>query len=152
MNKRSPSRHAISYVTRNGLRGRPGLVINTYFPQMLYYSQYISGLFNTPYGKQHTSGNEAYVHPNMFWYYQKMTLKHVSRTCCVCIPYTVSWILVILHRRACITTLRRLCFYRTQGSVRSFYRWGYEWLLLSPKVNAKQHRWRENSHVFQVDQ
>ena len=31
-------------------------------------------------------------------------------------------------------------------------RWEYEWLALSPKSNVEQHRWRESSYVFQVDQ
>ena len=45
-----------------------------------------------------------------------------------------------------------LVLYGTQGSVRGLNRWEYKWLPLSPKFNAKQHRWRENSYVFQVDQ
>ena len=45
-----------------------------------------------------------------------------------------------------------LVLYGTQGSVRGLNRWEYNWLPLSPKFYAKQHRWRGNSHVFQVDQ
>ena len=45
-----------------------------------------------------------------------------------------------------------LVLYGTQGSVRALNRWEYKWLPLSPKFNAKQHRWRGNSNVFQVDQ
>ena len=45
-----------------------------------------------------------------------------------------------------------LVLYGTRGSVRGLNRWEYKWLPLSPKFNAKQRRWRENSYVFQVDQ
>ena len=42
--------------------------------------------------------------------------------------------------------------YGTRSSVRGLNRWKYEWLALSPKFSVNQHRWRENSYVFQVDQ
>ena len=45
-----------------------------------------------------------------------------------------------------------LVLYQTQGSVTGLNRWEYDWLPLSPKFNAKQHRWRETSCVFEVDQ
>ena len=39
----------------------------------------------------------------------------------------------------------------TPGADRGLDRWEYECLALSPESNAKQRRWRESSHVFQVD-
>ena len=62
-----------------------------YFPQHLYYFQYISDLRNTPYRKRHTSRTEpaygklkiiveAYIHPYQvlvsFLCYQYITPKH----------------------------------------------------------------------------
>ena len=43
-----------------------------------------------------------------------------------------------------------LVLYGTQGSIRGLNRWAYKWLPLSLKLNPRQHRWRENSYVFQV--
>ena len=45
-----------------------------------------------------------------------------------------------------------IVLYEKRDPVRGLNRWEYEWLALSPKFNAKPHRWRENSYVFQVDQ
>ena len=45
-----------------------------------------------------------------------------------------------------------LVLYGTRVSVGGLNGWKYEWLALSPKFNVKQHRWRENSCVFQVEQ
>ena len=45
-----------------------------------------------------------------------------------------------------------LVLFGTPGSVRGLNCWEYKWLPLSPKFNAKQHRWCENSYVCQVDQ
>ena len=41
--------------------------------------------------------------------------------------------------------------YGTQGSVTCLNRWEYQQQQLSPKLNAEQHRWRENSYGFQLD-
>ena len=45
-----------------------------------------------------------------------------------------------------------LVLYGTRGFVRGLNRWECEWLALPSKFNVKQHRSRENSYVFQVDQ
>ena len=128
------------------------------FPQQIYYFQYNSGLGNTPYGKRHTSRTEpAYgmlnilgssLHSPQLFCTTRKSLK--STHCCVYIPWSFSWISVVVELLTRITTLRRSCLTERRALSEAWICGNI--LSLSPEFNAKQHRWRENSYVFQVDQ
>ena len=124
---------------------------------MCIRDRYDGGLWNTPYGKRHTSRSnlrmvsliswiKAYIHPYLFC---TTSTSLQSTPCCVWIPYSYSWILVILQHLTRITTLRHSCFTERRAPLEA-WRWKYKRVTLSPKPNAKQRRWRENSYVCKL--
>ena len=130
-----------------------------YFLQQLHYFQYSSGLWDTPYGKRHIpQTNLCCCTLNILDWSLHSPQSHcttselLKKTPCLCL-HPVKLFLNFGHSAAPNPNnyVAALVLYRTQGSVRGLNRWEYKWLPFSPKVNVKQHRWRQNSYVFQVD-
>ena len=157
-------------------RGRVGHTIILYVPppdffvkfvflQQLHYcvpsSQYIRAAENTPYGKRHTSRAKAYSSlqsilneslrspPSCLYYVPVDHSKHAL----LCLN-PVKLFLHFGHSAAAnpYNYVAALVLHGTPGSDGGLNRREYKWLALSAKFNVKQHRWRENSYVFQVDQ
>ena len=93
---------------------------------------------------------KAYIYRTPFWT-TDISLK--STPCWVFIPSSYPCISVNVQPLTRRTTLRRLCFTERGAPLEvctARYASGWHWL--PSKFDVKQHRWRENSHVSQVDQ